>query len=57
VRTGIVPFTTSATQEFVAAQDPSDTNFFETMRKAELSAVRDGLGKIGSQIASYLGAS
>ena len=57
MRTGIVPFTTSATQEFVAAQDPSDTNFFETMRKAELSAVRDGLGKIGSQIASYLGAS
>jgi hypothetical protein len=54
VRTGIVPFTTSATQEFVATQSPNDTNFYETMRKVELNSIRDGLVKVGQQIASYL---
>lgn len=55
VRTGIVPFTTVATQEFVASQSDADANFGETMRKAELSAIRDALGKIGNDIAVYLG--
>ena len=56
VRTGIVPFTTAATQEFVATQSHDDTNFYETMRKAELTAIRDCLVKIGSQVVDYLNA-
>lgn len=56
VRTGIVPFTTSATQEFVATQQSIDANVYDTKRKAELSSIRDGLVKVGTQIARYLGA-
>lgn len=56
VRTGIVPFTTSATQEFVAKQSNDDSNFYETMRKAELTAIRECLVKIGGQVADYINA-
>lgn len=55
VRTGIVPFTTTVTQEFSADQTGSDANIYETMRKAELSAISDALGRVADQIILFFG--
>lgn len=55
VRTGIVPFSTTVTQEFVTTQSSADTNFYETMIKAEAGAIRTGLVKVASRIAGFLG--
>lgn len=53
VRTGIVPFTTTVTQEFVASQTTGDTNIYETMRKAEQTAIRGALDKIANDLVSF----
>jgi hypothetical protein len=55
VRTGLVPFTTVATQELTVNQSDSEINSYETMRKAELGAIRDALGRIGTSVSAYLG--
>lgn len=53
-RTGIVPFTTTASEEFAVTQSKADTNFYETMRKAELNAIRSTLLKVGAQTSDFL---
>jgi hypothetical protein len=56
-RTGIVPFTTTASEEFTTTQSKADTSFYETMRKAELSAIRSALLKVATQASGFLAAS
>ena len=54
-RTGIVPFTVTASRDFNAEKSPTDMNLTETMRRAELSALRAALGEAGDRIVSFLG--
>jgi hypothetical protein len=54
VRTGLVPFTTAATQELSVNQSDNELNFYETRRKAELGAIRDALSRIGASVSAYL---
>jgi hypothetical protein len=53
-RTGIVPFTTNASEEFTTTQSRADANLYETMRKAELNAIRSALLKVGGQTSDFL---
>jgi hypothetical protein len=53
-RTGIVPFTTTASEEFTVTQTKADTNFYETTRKAELSAIGKALLDVGTKAAAFL---
>ncbi len=55
VRTGIVPFTTTATQEFTTEETPSDMNTYEAMQKAEQRAIRQALLKVGEDVAGFFG--
>ncbi len=54
VRTGLVPFATAATKDLTVSKNPEDLNIYETMRKAELGAIREALVKIGTEISAYL---
>ncbi|HEX7046630.1 MAG TPA: hypothetical protein VF275_03530, partial [Gammaproteobacteria bacterium] len=54
VRTGIVPYTVSATHEFRIEQSDNDANIYETRRNAELSAVQAALTGIGEDLVEYL---
>jgi len=54
VRTGLVPYATSATREIAVNQGANDINAYEMLRKSELGAIADALGKIGADIAAYL---
>jgi len=53
-RTGLVPFTSSATRSFEAAQNDSDMNFRETILKAQLNAISDALGDISAEVVAFL---
>lgn len=55
-RTGIVPFTVTASRNFVAQKRDEDLNIRETMRRAELNALADGLGEVGDEVVDFLGA-
>jgi hypothetical protein len=54
-RTGIVPFTVTASRDFIAEKSPTDMNLTETIRRAELTALRAALGEAGDRIVSFLG--
>lgn len=54
VRTGLVPFATAATKDLTVSKNPDDLNIYETMRKAELGAIREALATIGSEMSAYL---
>ncbi|MBF7074439.1 hypothetical protein ISG33_13615 [Glaciecola sp. MH2013] len=54
VRSGIVPFTVVSTNEFTARKLQSDTNFNETIKKAEITAVAKSLNEAASQLNSFL---
>lgn len=54
-RTGIVPFSVTASRDFIAEQNPEDLNFKETMRRAELKAISEALEEIGSEVVRFLG--
>jgi hypothetical protein len=54
VRTGLVPFATAATKDLTVTKNPDDLNIYETMRKAELGAIREALVKIGAEISPDL---
>lgn len=56
-RTGIVPFTATASCDFVAQQDKEDLNFGETMRRTELHALADGLAEVAEKVVGFLGTS
>ncbi|HYF38454.1 MAG TPA: hypothetical protein VD930_02115 [Gemmatimonadales bacterium] len=53
-RTGIVPFTASASRDFEAKKSKTDTNFRETVRRAEVEAVSAGLADLGSRVVEFL---
>ncbi len=54
IRTGIVPFTVTATRNFRAKENKEDTNFRETMARAELAALADALKEIGDAVVGFL---
>lgn len=54
IRKGIVPFTSVSTNEFGTVKDPADTNFSETQKKAELTAVANSLGDIADDLVNFL---
>jgi len=53
-RTGIVPFTATASRDFVAEKSDADLNLMETMRRVELNALRETLGEIGDKVVAFL---
>jgi hypothetical protein len=53
VRTGILPFTTTATEVFTVKQAPEDTDIFETQQKAEMKAIRAALLRIAGDVVTY----
>ena len=55
-RTGIVPFTANASRSFTTRKSRDDTNFGETVRRAELESLAQSLTEIGDRTARYLNA-
>ena len=53
-RSGIVPFTATASRDFVAEKSDTDLNLMETMRRVELNALREALGEIGDKVVDFL---
>ncbi len=56
-RTGIVPFTSISTQTFTAEKQQQDVSFSETIRKAELKAIGNGLQKVATDLRAFIEAS
>lgn len=56
VRTGIVPFSTVAVEEFAAKESPDDFSFSETIRKAEQEAMGKALTKLADELVVFLSA-
>lgn len=54
VRTGIVPFSATASRDFMARENKEDMNFRETMARAELKALSDALGEVGDEVVKFL---
>ena len=53
-RTGLVPFTSTATRAFEAQQNDADMNFRETILKAQLKAINEALGDISAEVVIFL---
>lgn len=53
-RSGVVPFTSSATQEMVAIKQDADLDFDVTVRKARDAAVQKALLEIGHDSLAYI---
>ncbi|MEL7450637.1 MAG: hypothetical protein AAFN78_15595, partial [Pseudomonadota bacterium] len=53
-RTGLVPFTSVALESFEAIESEADTNFRETVLKAQLSATEDALASVVGEIVRFL---
>ncbi len=53
-RSGIVPFTATASRDFIAEKSDTDLNLIETMRRVELNALREALGEIGDKVVDFL---
>ncbi len=56
-RTGIVPFTATAREEYTTTKGKDDLSIGETHKKAELTALRKALDAIGDDVAAFLEAS
>jgi hypothetical protein len=54
VRTGIVPFSVTVSRDFHARENKEDTNFRETMARAELKALADALAEVGDEVVGFL---
>ena len=54
IRKGIIVKSIVTTQEFHAKKDNKDTNFSETIKKAELEAISKALGEIANEIVKHL---
>lgn len=55
-RTGIVPFTANASRSFTTRKAKNDTNFGETIRRAEHQSLTEALTEIGGRTAGYVAA-
>ncbi|MBT8100379.1 MAG: hypothetical protein KJO82_11540 [Gammaproteobacteria bacterium] len=53
-RTGLVPYTSLSTRAFTALETKEDTNFRETVMKAQLNAVTDALGEVSDGVVGFL---
>lgn len=53
-RTGIVPFTILVSRTFTAEEKKSDMSFYETIRKAQLSALESALTEVGDEVVKFL---
>lgn len=56
VRTGIIPFSTAVAREVEAREERGDVNFYETLKKAEASAMADALAELSRKLAEFLAA-
>jgi hypothetical protein len=54
VRSGIVVKSVVSTESFTAKKIADDTNFNETIKKAELEAIAKALGNVADQVVIYL---
>ena len=53
-RSGIVPFTTLVSRTFTAEKSRDDLSLYETLRKAELTALESALLEVGSEVTEFL---
>ena len=53
-RTGLVPFTSVAFERYTARRNDDDTNFRETVLKAQLTAVTEALSKVSDDVRKFL---
>jgi hypothetical protein len=53
IRTGIIPFTSVVTQDFLAKKGKTDLNIEETSRRAEKAAVLKSIETVGSQMVIF----
>lgn len=53
-RTGIVPFTILVSRTYTAAEQKTDMNFYETIQKAQLSALESALSEVGNEVVDFL---
>jgi hypothetical protein len=53
-RTGLVPFTTVSTRSFDAVENRNDTNFRETILRAQLDATAAAMGDVSAEIVQFL---
>lgn len=54
VRTGIVPFSTTTSRDFMTVENKEDYNFRETLARAELKALADALAEVGEEAVKFL---
>lgn len=54
-RTGLVPFTTVATQSYDVVENAADMNFRETRLRAQLDATAAAMGDVSIEIVEFLG--
>jgi len=54
IRSGIVAKSIVSTENFSAAKKNTDTDFSETVKKAELEAVAKALGNVAKEVVNYL---
>lgn len=54
VRSGIIPFSVVSSNEFFTKKKEDDTNFNETIKKAEITAIAKSLKEIASRINNFL---
>ena len=54
VRTGIIPYTSSASETIVATRGETDLNFSETVAKATVDAVGKAMNHVAEDVAAYL---
>ena len=55
VRTGLVPLTSAASENFSAEQNPEDLNFGETVLMSQLEATSVALAAVSEDIVEFLG--
>ena len=53
VRTGLVPFVASSTQNFEAVEDDDDFNLRETILRTQLNALASALGEVSEAVVRY----
>lgn len=54
VRSGVVVKSIVSTEDFATKRTNSDTNFSETIKKAELEAVAKALGNVANEVVAFL---
>ena len=54
VRTGIIPYSTIATETFTATKTEQDLNFQETTMRAQQEATGKALSKVADDVVKYL---